>query len=230
MEMKTTPTPWHYQEDSDAYTHIIRGPKNQFVASGPQDSSGRSEADLRFIVQCVNSERPADPAGETKNPGGLLGILRKRALECQGLSIEAMQIQPALVIELCVTVATLRAQVARLAEATRLVDFYRDTHGCEDSDICTGCAAATLFLKQTRAQATPPSPAPDAVREKAQALVDAMETCHECKGTVLVEERPVHCEDCSGDCDSHEGAECPTIYGLHLALKCALAESAGKGE
>ena len=65
--MKTTPTPWHYQEDSDAYTHIIRGPKNQFVASGPQDSSGRSEADLRFIVQCVNSERPADPAGETKD-------------------------------------------------------------------------------------------------------------------------------------------------------------------
>ena len=62
-----------------------------------------------------------------------------------------------------------------------------------------------------------------ALEHAAQALVDAMETCHECKGTVLVEEQPVHCEDCSYDCDSHEGAECPTIYSLHLALKQALA-------
>lgn len=59
--------------------------------------------------------------------------------------------------------------------------------------------------------------------EAARALADAMETCHECKGTVLVEEQPVHCEDCSSDCESHEGAECPTIYGLHLALKLKLA-------
>ena len=56
----------------------------------------------------------------------------------------------------------------------------------------------------------------------AQTLVDAMETCHQCKGTVLVEDGPVHCEDCSYDCDSHEGSECPTIYGLHLALKKSL--------
>jgi hypothetical protein len=56
----------------------------------------------------------------------------------------------------------------------------------------------------------------------AQALTDGMETCHECKGTVLVGEQPVHCEDCSYDCESHEGAECATIYSLHLALKKAL--------
>jgi hypothetical protein len=64
------------------------------------------------------------------------------------------------------------------------------------------------------------------LRAEAQALVDAMETCHQCKGTVLVEEQPTHCEDCTYDCDSHEGAECPTIYGLHLALKMALAARA----
>lgn len=57
----------------------------------------------------------------------------------------------------------------------------------------------------------------------AQSLADAMETCHQCKGTVLVEEQPVHCEDCSWECESHEGSECPTIYGLHLDLKRKLA-------
>lgn len=57
----------------------------------------------------------------------------------------------------------------------------------------------------------------------AQALTDAMETCHQCQGTVFIEEQPVHCEDCSSVCESHEGAECPTIYLLHLMLKKALA-------
>jgi hypothetical protein len=63
----------------------------------------------------------------------------------------------------------------------------------------------------------------------AQALVDGMETCHECKGTVLVDEYPVHCEDCTSLCDHHEGAECATIYGLHLALKRALLTDAALG-
>jgi hypothetical protein len=60
------------------------------------------------------------------------------------------------------------------------------------------------------------------LREAAKALVDGMETCHECKGTVLVEDYPVHCEDCSSDCDCHDEPECPTIYGLHLAVKLVL--------
>jgi hypothetical protein len=63
----------------------------------------------------------------------------------------------------------------------------------------------------------------------AQALVDGMETCHECKGTVLVDEYPIHCEDCSSMCENHEGAECATIYGLHLALKRALLPNAAPG-
>ena len=61
------------------------------------------------------------------------------------------------------------------------------------------------------------------VERAARSLVHGMETCHECKGTVLVEEQPTHCEDCSQDCDYHEGAECPTLYGLHLELKRKLA-------
>jgi len=65
----------------------------------------------------------------------------------------------------------------------------------------------------------------DGLVEVAQSLVDAMETCHECKGTVLVEEQPTHCEDCSAYCEEHEGAECPTIYSLHLSLKQFLARA-----
>lgn len=53
-------------------------------------------------------------------------------------------------------------------------------------------------------------------------LVDAMETCHICKGAILVTEEPVHCEDCSYDCDDHDGPECATLESLHRNLKTAL--------
>ena len=56
-------------------------------------------------------------------------------------------------------------------------------------------------------------------------LVDAMETCHICKGTILASDEPVHCEDCSYDCDDHDGPECETIESLHRNLKAALAEA-----
>ena len=125
-------------------------------------SDGINDGHAYFEGAPIASERPADPAGEAKKTYEVnLATMKHneevliKAYEAQLLANQAEN-------------ATLRAQVARLAEATRLVDFYRDTHGCEDSDICTGCAAATLFLKQTRAQATPPSPAPDAVREKGE--------------------------------------------------------------
>jgi hypothetical protein len=45
-----TPGPWHYQDESDAYTHIVRGPKGEFVVSAPQDTSGTAEADTRLIA------------------------------------------------------------------------------------------------------------------------------------------------------------------------------------
>ena len=45
----------------------------------------------------------------------------------------------------------------------------------------------------------------------AQELMIAMETCHICKGAILLQETPVYCEDCSFDCEEHEEPECPTI-------------------
>lgn len=56
----------------------------------------------------------------------------------------------------------------------------------------------------------------------AQELVDAMETCHACSGTVLVDEEMIHCEDCPSGCEHHDPPDCPTLYDLHLRLKNAL--------
>lgn len=45
-----TPGPWSYQEDSDAYTHIVRGPTGQHVVQFRQDMSGVSEANARLTA------------------------------------------------------------------------------------------------------------------------------------------------------------------------------------
>jgi hypothetical protein len=45
-----TPGPWHYQERSDAYTHIVRGADATFICQLAQDTSGRAEADARLIA------------------------------------------------------------------------------------------------------------------------------------------------------------------------------------
>ena len=45
-----TPGPWHYQEDSDAYTHIVRAKENVFLCQFYQDTSGRAEADARLTA------------------------------------------------------------------------------------------------------------------------------------------------------------------------------------
>ncbi len=44
-----TQGPWAYQEQSDAYTHIVRGPNNRFICQLSQDSSGESERTARLI-------------------------------------------------------------------------------------------------------------------------------------------------------------------------------------
>lgn len=49
------PLPWAYQEEADAYTHIVRGPGNEFVLQLSQDASGKAEATARFIVRAVNA-------------------------------------------------------------------------------------------------------------------------------------------------------------------------------
>lgn len=87
-------------------------------------------------------------------------------------------------------------------------------HGCTEIGTKPDCLTCEAEASLQSAQETL-----QGLRKVASELTDAMETCHICKGTVLVEEQPVHCEDCSWDCDNHEGSECPTLYGLHLALK-----------
>jgi uncharacterized protein YukE len=45
-----TPGPWTYQENSDVYTHIVRGAGNAFVCQFAQDTTGRAEADARITA------------------------------------------------------------------------------------------------------------------------------------------------------------------------------------
>ena len=49
-----------------------------------------------------------------------------------------------------------------------------------------------------------------------------METCHICKGTLSLEGDPVHCEDCTWDCDQHDEPECTPIYVLHADARRAV--------
>lgn len=49
-ESKTTEGPWFYQEESDAYTHIVRAPNNRMVCQLSQDTSGRAESEARLIA------------------------------------------------------------------------------------------------------------------------------------------------------------------------------------
>jgi hypothetical protein len=62
------------------------------------------------------------------------------------------------------------------------------------------------------------------IKAAAEALVEALETCHICRGLISVEEGPIHCEDCSFDCEEHEPPDCPSIADLHRTLKKALKD------
>jgi hypothetical protein len=59
--------------------------------------------------------------------------------------------------------------------------------------------------------------------EAARALLDAMETCHVCQCVVSLEDGlPIHCENCSWDCDEHEEPACTPIYVLHQRARSAI--------
>jgi hypothetical protein len=48
--------------------------------------------------------------------------------------------------------------------------------------------------------------------ETVRALFEAVETCHICKGTLSLDYlEPVHCENCSRDCEEHEEPACEPI-------------------
>ena len=48
--MKHTPGPWEYQEESDAYTHIVRAKNNYMICHLSQNTSGATEANARLIA------------------------------------------------------------------------------------------------------------------------------------------------------------------------------------
>lgn len=50
MSSKHTQGPWAYQEDSDAYTHIVRGPGNRFICQLAQTTSAEIEANARLTA------------------------------------------------------------------------------------------------------------------------------------------------------------------------------------
>jgi hypothetical protein len=52
-ETKHTPIPWYLQNESDDYTHIVRGPKRIFVVQCSQTETGKANAE--FIVLAVNA-------------------------------------------------------------------------------------------------------------------------------------------------------------------------------
>lgn len=49
MRKPHTPGPWAYQEESDAYTHIVRA-GDRFLCQLSQDTSGESEANARLMA------------------------------------------------------------------------------------------------------------------------------------------------------------------------------------
>ncbi|MFP3652252.1 MULTISPECIES: DUF551 domain-containing protein [Burkholderia] len=82
LEAAATPMPWRYQENSGAYTHIVRSDANpgMIVAYGPQNSRGQVEADVRFIAAIRNAApallaaSPVEQPAET--PADLEGLRR----------------------------------------------------------------------------------------------------------------------------------------------------------
>jgi len=64
--------------------------------------------------------------------------------------------------------------------------------------------------------------------EAISALLDAMETCHVCQGTLSLDDvEPTHCENCSWDCDEHPEPGCIPLYVLHLNAKLAVRDLVG---
>lgn len=50
MTSKHTPGPWTYQENSDVYTHIVRGATNSLICQLAQSTHVEIEANARLIA------------------------------------------------------------------------------------------------------------------------------------------------------------------------------------
>lgn len=84
-----TPTPWRYQEKSDAYTHIVRSGENRFVCQFPQGTGGTSEASARHTIACVNFFHGRDIPTENIPEGGIMEVIR--VLAAAAGTIEGME-------------------------------------------------------------------------------------------------------------------------------------------
>ena len=57
----------------------------------------------------------------------------------------------------------------------------------------------------------------------AEKLAEALTTCHICGATLMMPSGPIHCLDCSSDCDNHEG-ECLTPEAAFAAFNALAKE------
>lgn len=54
-------------------------------------------------------------------------------------------------------------------------------------------------------------------------FLDTFDHCHVCHGQLALDDLgPVHCEDCSGDCEDHAEPHCAPIHILHKRARRAL--------
>lgn len=65
--------------------------------------------------------------------------------------------------------------------------------------------------------------AADRLGNESNELLSAMETCHICKGSIIIQDFPTHCEDCSGDCDDHDEPPCIPVDVAFNQVRRALA-------
>lgn len=121
----------------------------------------------------------------------------------------------------------MRRAVAELETENKALDPYIDQHnGTIDEVLRTIDRIAGSDIPDAELEPKPvvqPTATVERFESAAIALVEAMETCHICQGTVLVSEQATNCENCSWDCDEHDGPSCPSIYVLHDRLKVALS-------
>lgn len=123
----------------------------------------------------------------------------------------------------------------------RNIAKIREALECPDSMGVLECAAlrtseAVVYkrqLEETRAHlGGKVASVPDAVlalveaMKPVEAFLDAFDHCHVCQGQLALDDLgPVHCEDCSGDCDDHDEPNCIPIYILHGNARAALKRS-----
>ena len=57
-------------------------------------------------------------------------------------------------------------------------------------------------------------------------LLDSLDTCHQCKGILTVDDTPTYCEEggCSWDCDEHDGPECTPRSELQRRARVSVRE------